>query len=148
MQFGAGLAVIDEGFGLQRCAGRGAQPGRAGAHFEAGVRAVQRFALLAGKQLGEFLCVGLDGVGCFQECCGPGLVPKRCPCRLGGQGIVDGVLKVRDGVDGCFADGFACGGVEDGPGGDGVLGQDRCGVHEIPLIWVFSCLELAGRIVL
>ena len=63
VQLGVGLAVVDDGLAGQRGGRGGAEPGRAGADLEAGVRAVERLALLPGEQLGERLGGRLDRVG-------------------------------------------------------------------------------------
>ena len=103
VQFGAGFAVVHHGFGVQRRAGGDAEPGGAGADLEAGVRAVQRFALLAGEQAGEFLGGAFDGVGGLEQRGGPGVVAQRSPGRLRGGCGGDGGFEVLDGVDRCFA---------------------------------------------
>ena len=123
VQFGVGFAVVHHDFRVQRGGGGGAEPGGAGADFEAGVGAVQGFALLAGEQAGEFFGGAFDGVGCFEERGAPGLVAQRGPRRLGGRRGGDGLLQVRNGVHGGFADGGAGGGVKDGPGLAGVRGD-------------------------
>ena len=116
VQFGAGFAVVHHGFRVQRGAGGGAEPGGAGADLEAGVRAVERLALLAGEQPGEFLGGAFDGVGGPEQRGGPGVVAQRRPGRLRGCGGGDRRFEVLNGVDRRFADGRAGGGVKDGPG--------------------------------
>ncbi|CAH0270754.1 hypothetical protein SRABI83_03641 [Arthrobacter sp. Bi83] len=123
MQFCAGFAVVHDGFRLQRRSGGGAQPGGAGADFEAGVGAVQRLALLAGEQAGEFLGGAFDGVGSLQERGAPGVVAQRRPRRLGGRCGGNGLLQVLDAVDRRLTDCFSGGGVKDGPGFAGLRGD-------------------------
>ena len=123
VQFGAGFAVVHHGFGVQRRGGGGAQPGGAGADLEAGVRAVERLALLAGEQPGEFLGGAFDGVGGLQQRGGPGVVAQRGPGRLRGCGGGDGLLEVLDGVDRGFADRLPGGRVKDRPGLTGHRGD-------------------------
>ena len=123
MQFGAGFAVVHDGFRVQRGAGGGAQPGGAGADLEPCVRAVERLALLAGEQPGEFFGGAFDGVGGPQQGGAPGVVAQRRPGRLGGFGGGNCLLEVLDGVDRRFADDRAGGGVKDGPGFAGVRGD-------------------------
>ena len=55
---------------------------------------VQRFALLAGEQVGEFLGGAFDGVGGLEERGGPGVVAQGGPRRLGGRGGGDRPLEV------------------------------------------------------
>ena len=105
VQFGAGLAVVHHGFRVQRRGGGRAEPGGAGADLEAGVGAVERLALLAGEQPGEFLGGAFDGVGGPEQRGGAGVVAQRGPGRLRGGRGGDGVLEVLDGVDRGFADG-------------------------------------------
>ena len=81
VQFGAGFAVVHHGFRVQGGGGGDAEPGGAGADLEAGVRAVERFALLAGEQAGEFLGGAFDGVGGPEERGGPGVVAQGGPRR-------------------------------------------------------------------
>ena len=116
VQFGVGFAVVDDGFRVQGCGGGGAEPGGAGADFEAGVGAVEGFALLAGEQAGEFFGGAFDGVGGLEERGGAGLVAQGGPGRLRRDGGGDRGLQVLDGVDRGLADHGAGGGVKDGPG--------------------------------
>ena len=124
MQFGAGLAVVHDSFRFQGERGCGAQPRSARTDFEAGVGAVEGFALLAGEQPGEFLGGAFDGVGCFEEDGGPARVTECRPCRLGCHGGGDCLLKVFEVVNGGLAHRFACCRVEDGLGRTG-RGSDR-----------------------
>ena len=123
MQFGVRFAVVHHRFRFQRGGGGGPEPGGTGADFEAGVGAVEGFALLAGEQPGEFLGGAFDGVGCLEERGGPGVVAQGGPGRLRCSGGFDGALEVLDGVDRGFADDGAGGGVKDGPGFAGVRGD-------------------------
>ena len=115
MQFGAGFAVVHHGFGGQFGGGGGAEPGGAGADLEAGVGAVERFALLAGEQPGEFLGGAFDGVGGLEQRGGPGVVAQGGPRRLRGRGGGDRAFQVLNGVDRGLPDRLAGGGVKDGP---------------------------------
>ena len=115
MQFGVGFAVVHHGFGLEFGGGGGAEPGGAGADFEAGVGAVERLALLAGEQPGEFLGGAFDGVGGLEQRGGPGVVAQSGPRRLCGRGGGDRRFKVFHGVDRGLADRLPGGRVEDGP---------------------------------
>ena len=114
VQFGAGFAVVHDGFRLQGNVAAAREPGGAGADFEAGVGPVQGFSLLAGEQLGEFLGGAFDGVGCFEERGGPGVVAQGGPGGLGGNGSGDRGFEVFDGVHRGFADGLARGRVQNG----------------------------------
>ena len=115
MEFGVGFAVVDDHFGFEFGGGGVAEPGGAGADFEAGVGAVEGFALLAGEQLGEFLGGAFDGVGGLEQYGGPGVVAQCGPAGLGGDGRDDGGLEVFNGVDRRLADDAAGGGVKNGP---------------------------------
>ncbi len=53
VQFGAGFAVVHDGFGVQGCGGGGAEPGGAGADFEAGVGAVRGVCPARGRAAGR-----------------------------------------------------------------------------------------------
>ena len=123
VQFGAGFAVVHHGFGVQRRAGGGAEPGGAGADLEAGVGAVERFALLAGEQAGEFLGGAFDGVGGLEQRGGPGVVAQRGPRRLRGRGGGDGGSRSWTVWTGASPTGCPGGGVKDGPGFAGVRGD-------------------------
>ncbi|GGR21198.1 hypothetical protein GCM10010196_13250 [Agromyces mediolanus] len=111
MQLGVVLAVVDDDLDGQRRLGGGAQPRDAGADLEAGVRAVQRLALLAREQLGERLGRGLDRVGRPVQVTAPLLVGEGGPGRLRGDGGVDGALEIGDVLHGGGADELARRGV-------------------------------------
>jgi hypothetical protein len=115
VQFGVGFAVVDDDFGFEFGGGGVAEPGGAGADFEAGVGAVEGFALLAGEQLGEFLGGAFDGVGGLEQRGGPGVVAQGSPRGLGGLGGGYRALEVFNGVDRRLADDAAGGRIENGP---------------------------------
>ena len=99
MQLGVRFAVVHDHLGLEFGGGGGAEPGGAGADLEAGVGAVEGFALLAGEQLGEFLGGAFDGVGGLEQRGGPRVVAQGSPRRLGSLGCGYRSLQVFDGVD-------------------------------------------------
>jgi len=57
------VLVVDEHLRLEHRGGVGAQPGRARTDLEAGVGAVQRLALFAREQAGQWFGVRVDRVG-------------------------------------------------------------------------------------
>ena len=107
VQFGVGFAVVHHSFRIERRGGGSAKPGGAGTDFEAGVGAVERLALLAGEEPGEFFGGAFDGVGCFHERSGPGVVAQGSPGGLRGSGGGDGGFEVLDRVNTCFSDSLA-----------------------------------------
>jgi hypothetical protein len=124
VQFRVGVAVVEHGAARELGGGGGAQPGRAGAHLEAGACAVERLALLAGQQLGQRLGRRLDRVGRAQQEVDALGVGAGGPRRLRGAGSDDGGVEVLGGPVGDPAHDLARRRVEDLPAvGVGDAGQ-------------------------
>ena len=156
MHLGVGGSVVHDDLGLEVEGRGGTQPGHGAADLEAGVRPVQRLALLAREQVCQRLGVCLDGVGRLVHQGAACRVAQRVPFRLRRMGGGDGSLKVRNLVFRSAAHQLAGGRVEDfaapagwldggkqfvrgGVGGDGV-GFGAHGSFPFLVSWIAGSL--------
>lgn len=112
-QLGVQVLVVDEHLRLEHRGGVGAQPGRARTDLEAGVGAVQRLALFAREQAGQWFGVRVDRVGGGDQQARALFVAERLPAGLRGLGTGDRGVEVVGALHGHATDDLAGGGVED-----------------------------------